>query len=193
MDTSGLGRALRDRHTNAVLAWVFVAFVGVVAVVNIGRDPLWAGFGMVVAVLSVVPAVRLRSVWAMLPWEVLMLASLPLVALTFAVPGSGRIATYLAVAAVALIIAVELHVFTPVSMNYSFAVLFVVVTTMAAAGTWALVRWSVALYLGTTFPLTERQLMFEFVASTIAGVFAGLLFELYFRRLRRQHELEVSE
>lgn len=192
METSGLGRTFRARRTNAVLAWVFVVFVGVVSVVNVGRNPLWAGFGAIVAVLSVIPAVRLGSVWAMLPWEVLVLASLPLVALAFGIPGTGWVATYFSVATVALIIAVELHAFTPVNMNYSFAVLFVVVTTMAAAGVWALVRWGVSLYLGTTFPLTERALMFEFVASTVAGLFAGLVFELYFRRLRRAED-RVSE
>lgn len=185
MDTSVLSRTVRSRRVNAVLAWALVGFVGVVAVVNAGRDPLWAGFATVVAVLSVIPALRSGSVWAMLPWEVLVLASLPLLALTFGVSGPGRVATYLSVAAVALIIAVELHAFTAVSMNVSFAVLFVVVTTMAAAGVWAVVRWSGDLYLGITFPLTERELMFEFVASTIAGAFAGVVFELYFRRLRR--------
>lgn len=189
MDTRILSRTLQSRRINAVLAWVLVGFVGIVAVVNVGRDPLWAGFATIVAVLSVIPALRLGSVWAMLPWEVLVLASLPLLALTFGIPGTGRIATYLAVAAVALIIAVELHVFTAVSMNDSFAILFVVVTTMAAAGVWAIVRWSGDLYLGLAFPLTERELMFEFAASTIAGLFAGIVFDLYFRRLRRDIDL----
>lgn len=184
MNSSSLSRTLQNRQINGTLAWMLVGFVGIVAVANIGRDLLWAGFAAVVVVLSVIPAVRLRSVWAMLPWEVLVLASLPLVALTFGVPGPGRVATYIAVAAVALIIAVELNAFTPVSMNDSFAILFVVVTTMAAAGIWAIVRWGGDVYLGITFPITNRELMFEFVASTVAGGFAGIIFELYFRRLR---------
>lgn len=193
MNTSGLGQTLRSERINALLAWVLVGFVAVVAVVNIGIDPLWAGFAACVAVLGVIPAVAVRSLRAMLPWEVLALASLPLLAQTFRTPGTGQIATYLAVAAVALIVAVELHVFTSVDMNYSFAVLFVVVTTVAAAGVWAIIRWSADIYLGISFGLTERELMFEFVASTIAGLLAGIIFELYFRRFIRAHErLEVD-
>ncbi|WP_248906931.1 hypothetical protein [Halocatena marina] len=193
MNTSGLGQTLRSERINALLAWVLVGFVAVVAVVNVGIDLLWAGFAACVAVLGVVPAVAVRSLRAMLPWEVLALASLPLLAQTFRTPGTGQVATYLAVAAVALIVAVELHVFTPVDMNYSFAVLFVVVTTMAAAGVWAIIRWSADIYLGISFGLTERELMFEFVASTVAGLLAGIIFELYFRRFIRAHErLEVD-
>ncbi|NIS31208.1 MAG: hypothetical protein GWN07_12825, partial [Actinobacteria bacterium] len=73
------------------------------------------------------------------------------------------------VAALALIIAVELHLFTPVLMTPSFAVLLVVVGTMAAAGTWAVVRWSADLLLGTTFLLDP--------ALTEAEIEAGLMWE----------------
>lgn len=192
MNTSGLGRTLRDEQINAVLAWVLLGFVAAVAIANIVSDPLWAGFAASIAVLGVIPAVIVRSPRAMLPWEVLVLASLPLLAQTVT-PGIGRVATYLAVAAVALIVAVELHIFTSVTMNYSFAVLFVVVTTMAAAGVWAVIRWSADIYLGIEFALTERELMIEFVASTVAGVLAGIIFEFYFRRFIRVHErLEVD-
>lgn len=187
MNTSGLGRTLRSERTNAVLAWVLVGFVALVAVVNIVSEPLWAWFAACVAVLGVIPAIVVRSPRAMLPWEVLVLASLPLLARTMT-SSVGQVATYLAVAAVALIVAVELHVFTPVDMNYSFAVLFVVITTMAAAGVWAVVRWSADLYLGIDFALEERDLMIEFVASTVAGILAGIIFEFYFRRFVRAHE-----
>ncbi|UPM42771.1 hypothetical protein [Halocatena salina] len=193
MNTPVLDRILQHKHINAVLAWLLVGFVGGVAVVNIGRDPLWAGFAAIVAVLSVIPAVRRRSVWTMLPWEVLVLASLPLLARTFGIPGTGRVATYLSVATVALIIAVELDAFTSVSMTDTFAILFVVIATMAASGAWAVVRWGGDVYMGITFPLTERELMIEFVASTVAGVFAGVVFDLYFRRLRQTEGSWVSE
>lgn len=192
MNTSGLGRTLRDERINAVLAWALLGFVAVVAIVNIVSDPLWAGFAACIAVLGVIPAVVVGSPRAMLPWEVLVLASLPLLAQTVT-PRVGQVATYLSVAAVALIVAVELHVFTSVDMNYSFAVLFVVVTTMAAAGVWAVVRWSADIYLGIDFTLTNRELMIELVASTVAGVLAGIVFEFYFRRFVRAHErLEVD-
>ncbi len=102
---------------------------------------------------------------------------------------TGRVSTYLAVAAIALIVAVELDVFTPVRMNHSFAVFFVVIATMAAAGVWAVVQWLSDLYLGTRLLLNGRPehvveagLMWDFVAATVAGIGAGVVFAYYVRR-----------
>ena len=190
-----LGSVVEDRRANAVIGWVLVAFVGFVVVASVVTgDLLWAGFAAVVAGLALVPTAVHRDPTLMLPWEVLVLAALPLIGRTFAtVPLTSQFATYLAVAALALIIAVELHVFTPVLMTPSFAVLFVVIATMATAGLWAVVRWSLDIALGTTFLLDpalseaaiETGLMWEFVYSTAAGVVAGVVFEGYFRRRAR--------
>ena len=84
----------------------------------------------------------------------------------------------------------NLHLFTSVEMSFGFAVVFVVVTTLAAAGVWAVVRWGSDLYLGTellldpelTRPEIEERLMWEFVGATVAGLVAGVLFEEYIRR-----------
>jgi hypothetical protein len=196
---------VKDERLNAILAWLLVGFVALVAVGNVAiSELLWAGFALAVAALAVVPAVRFRTPWAMLPWEVLALAAFPLVGRTFTLVagvGTGALATYLAVAAVALIVTVHLHVFTPVDMNAAFAVFFVVVATMAAAGVWAVVRFALDTLLGTTFLLkpgleesvVERNLMFEFVYSTIAGVGAGLVFDQYFRRRRARRERLPAE
>lgn len=186
-----------------MLAWLLVAFLAAVAVIELlTGEPLWALFVLVVAVLAAVPAMAFRNPFAMLPWEVLAIASLPAAGRALVVGETigqvtltGRLTTYVAVAAVALIVAVEVDVFTPVRMNYSFAVLFVVITTMAAAGLWAVAQWLSDLYLGTTFLLgrgheaeVEAALMWDFVAATVAGLFAGVLFEFYFRRRARLDE-----
>ncbi|GAA0456102.1 hypothetical protein MUK72_13810 [Halococcus dombrowskii] len=182
MSRAELDRLLESKRANALLAWIFVAFVAIVAVVSLVRGQLlWAIFAASVVVLSVLPAVALRSPLVMVPWEVLALAALPTLARAFSPPVSG-VATYLAVAALALIVAVELHLFTSVEMSYRFAVGFVVIATLAAAGGWAVIRWVADLYLGTGFLSSEDALMWEFVASTVAGVGAGLFFEGYVRR-----------
>jgi hypothetical protein len=206
-DGMRLGVLVETRRGNAALAWLLVVFVGSVVVGSaLVGDLLWAGFAAVVGGLALIPAVGHRDPLVMLPWEVLALAALPLIGRAFAtVPLTSRFATYLAVAALALIIAVELHQFSPVQMTPSFAVLFVVVATMATAGVWAVVRWSLDLTLGTTFLLDpalshhviERQLMWEFVFSTAAGLVAGVVFEGYFRRIarldgRRPDDAEVT-
>lgn len=197
MNRSGLGRIVEDARLNAALSWLLVGFALLVAAGSFAQgDLVWTGFAATVAVLAVLPAVAFRAPRVMIPWEVLALATLPLVWRPSAVAagiGSGQVATYLGVAAVALIVAVELNVFTTVEMTDGFAVFFVVVTTMAAAGVWALVRWVPDVLVGTQFLLVpgvpeaaiERRLMLDFVASTAAGVLAGVVFALYFRRLAR--------
>ncbi len=202
-----LGAVVRNRRANATVAWLLVGFVGFVVVASLATgDLLWAGFAAVVAALALVPSVAHRDPLVMLPWEVLVLAALPLIGRTFAtVPLTSQFATYLAVAALALIIAVELHLFTPVLMTPTFAVLFVVIATMATSGLWAVARWALDVTLGTGFLLDpalteaeiETRLMWEFVYSTAAGVAAGLVFEGYFRRRARlegrlPEEVEVT-
>lgn len=186
---------LRGARLNAILAWVIT---GVVALVAAGAfltgDPLWSLFAVAVLALVVIPPVAFLSPQVMLPWEVLLLAALPILGravATFDV--SSQIATYLSVAALALIIAVELQTFTSVRMTPSFAVAFVVIATMATAGIWSVARWSADIWLGTGFiealgpdeAAQERAVMLEFVASFIAGILAGLIFEFYVRRVAR--------
>ena len=74
-------------------------------------------------------------------------------------------------------------------MSDTFAVLFVAIATVATAGLWAEIQWLADIFFGTEFLLDGRSehaietaLMWDFVAATVAGVFAGVLFELYFRR-----------
>ncbi|MFC3476987.1 hypothetical protein [Halobacterium litoreum] len=204
--TERLAPLIKDERTNAALGWLLVAFVALVAVESAPEDLVWVTFSAAVVVVVLVPPVAYRNAKAMLPWEVLLLVGLPVFGRAFTAPGlSSDVATYLAVAALALVVAVELDVFTPVSMTNWFAVLFVVITTMAAAGLWAIVQYASDLFLSTTFilptepPLTQAQeeaalnaLMWDFVAATVAGIGAGLVFVLYFRR-RASADLRLPE
>ncbi|AUG46906.1 hypothetical protein BVU17_04985 [Haloarcula taiwanensis] len=187
-----VARLLRDRRVNALAAWCIVAMLAAVSVTSaVQADLLWAGFAAAVAALALFPPVLLRNRDAMLPWEILLLAASPVVGRLFATLSmTGNLATYLSVAAIALILAVELQLFTPVRMTPRFAVVFVAITTMATAGVWAVVRWVADQFLGTTFILDptvsehviEEAVMWEFVASTIAGIGAGVVFAYYVRR-----------
>lgn len=192
MSTRNIDYLLGSERRNAIAAWLVVIVIGLVVVGSVlTGDPLWAGFAGVVAALAVLPPIAARSWRRMLPWEILVLGGLPIIGrLVTEVQLNSQVATYLSVAALALIVAVELHVFTAVRMTPTFAVLFVVVATMAAVGIWAVVRFALDTALGTTFLLDpahadeaiERSVMIEFVASTVAGILAGIVFELYVRR-----------
>jgi len=193
--SEGLATLIEDRRLNTVIGWVLIAFVAVVVLESVvTRDYAWAAFAAGVLVLAVIPPLGFRDRDAMLPWEVLALAVLPLIGRTLAgTVLSTQLTTYLSVAGLALIVAVELDVFTAVRMTEWFAVLFVVVATMATAGVWAVLRWTADVWLGTTFLLEsgvaetviEEGVMWEFVYSTAAGIVAGVVFELYFRRRAR--------
>jgi len=182
-----LESVVEDERVNAGLAWLLVSFILLVAVESVlDGDLLWAGFAAFVAGLALVPAAAHREPSAMLPWEVLVLAALPILGRALAtMVFTSRVATYFSVAALALIVAVELHAFTSVKMTHWFAVLFVVVATIATAGVWAVVQWLSDVYLGTAFIEREHRLMWDFVAATAVGIGAGVVFEWYFRRFAR--------
>lgn len=182
---SKLEAVVKDQRLNAALSWLLVTFVSIAVLAGVlGGDVLWAGFAASVAALALLPTVVYRDPTVMLPWEVLAIAAFPILGRAFAtVPVTSQLTAYLSVAALALIVAVELHVFTPVRMTHWFAILFVVIATMAAAGVWAVIQWLSDIYLGTAFITNEQVLMWDFVAATAAGLLAGVLFELYFRRI----------
>jgi hypothetical protein len=212
MGLSELDRSVRDARANAIVAWLLVSFVLLVAIGNLLADELlWAGFATVVAVIALIPAGALRTPRAMLPWEVLLLAIVPLLGRTVvtvpilgwrftALPQTGALAQYFSVAALALLVTVELHTFTNAKMNPQFAVGFVVIATMATAGVWAVARWVPDVLLGTEFLLAadrseeaiEHDLMLEFVYSTLAGLLAGVVFQAYFRQRARTRERVVG-
>ncbi|AHG01401.1 hypothetical protein HALLA_03170 (plasmid) [Halostagnicola larsenii XH-48] len=184
MSLSELDQLLDDGRRNAIIAWLLVALlasasVGIVVVTGV----LWSLFALVLLVLAVIPPLAYRTPYVMLPWEVLLMAALPVVGLALGSEWlSSQFAAYFAVAAIALVIAVELQSFTAVRLSPGFAVVLVVMSTLAAAALWGLVQWGFDVYLGTNFITTNEALMYEWIYSTIAGLFAGVVFTLYFRR-----------
>jgi hypothetical protein len=193
---SGLREIVENQRLNAVLGWVVVAVLLAAAVADaVDGSFVGAAFPLALAGVVVVPPIVRRSPWVMLPWELVGVAALP-AAGRFLIIGqellgvtlTGRVTTYFAVAAVALILAVEIDVFTPVRMNHTFAVLFVVMTTMAAAGMWAMLTWLSDQYLGTALMMDgrpeeviEATVMWDFVAATGVGLLAGVVFDRYIR------------
>lgn len=195
---SELAQVLEEKRWNAVFSWVFTIFLwGLMAESAVEMNLLWAGFIGFVALIVILPSLVYRDWTVMLPWEVVLLASLPIYGASFDVLVSyapfltSAVATYVAVATVALIVAVELHVFTAVKMTHRFAVLFVVITTLAAAGVWAILQsWSDA-FLGTNLLQTNHELMIGFLLAAGSGIGGGIIFDAYFRR-RRDKRLQSA-
>ena len=65
-------------------------------------------------------------------------------------------------------------------MTYKFAILLVIVTTLAISGLWHLVEWLLDIYFGTSYLLggispdaINDAVMHQFIYATISGVAAG--------------------
>ena len=178
-----LARLFRSGRTNALIAWAMVAvLVGVFIESLLGVDLLPMILVVAIGAVVLAPAVAARDPQVMLPWEVLGLALLPVLVRALLGGEVGIFATYLAIAALALIITVELHMFSSLRVTHWFAVIFVVMTTMATAAVWTIVRWNTDRLLGTTYLTTNEALMIEWIYVTLAGLAAGVLFDTYFRR-----------
>lgn len=185
-----LARLFRNGRTNALISWVFVGVLLVVFVESvIDFDRQWIVFVAVTGAIVLLPPIAYRDWRVMLPWEVLVIALLPILVRGLFAGEVGTFATYLSVAGLALVVTVELHMFTTVRLTHWFAVAFVVMATMAVVAAWTIVRWNMDNLLGTNFLTTNEALMIEWIYVTLAGIVAGILFDSYFRqrgrRLRR--------
>lgn len=184
---------LTDRRINAVFGWLLVAFLCVVATQSfLAGDLAWTIFVLNIVALCLVAPVAVRNPEVMLPAELIGVAALPTFGHVITTLESvSDVTVYVSVAAVALILVVQFDLFTTVEMTVGFAIVFVAFTTLAAAGSWAVLRWAMDITLGTNILLKpgvstdaiHDELMMEFVYSAVAGVVAGVVFEVYFRRL----------
>lgn len=184
MSSATLKDLLGEGRRNATISWLLVGVAALSAVSSaLVAGPLWSVFALVIVALAVMPPIVYRSRYVMLPWEVLAMATLPLLGLAVGLQRfSGPLYAYIAVSAVGLVVAVELDSFTEIRMSPGFAIVLVVSTTMAAAALWAMLDWYAAILLDRSFELTNDELMIEFLWATAAGLVAGVIFWLYFRR-----------
>ena len=182
-----LERLFRDGRGNAVVAWLLVAvLLGVFVESLLSADYRWILFVAAVGGVVCLPPLAYREWRVMLPWELLVLALLPILVRGLVGGTLGTVATYISLAALALLVVVELHMFTSLTVTHWFAVVLVVLTTLAVVGVWTIFRWSADQYLGTAFLVDNETLMIEWLYVTLAGIVAGILFDSYFSRRDRQ-------
>lgn len=174
----------RDTKMNTYLAWTLTVLIASVFAESLmDFDWAWTMFSGLVLGITLLPAISKRDPTVMVPWEVLALTVIPVTvrSLDSAVLTS-QVAVFAGIAATALIVAVELHVFTSVKFTHGFAIGFTVITTLAIGGLYAILRYMSDIYFGTAYLTTNEALMMEFVEITVSGVLAGLLFDAYFGR-----------
>lgn len=178
-----LDAVIRDNRINSAIAWVIVATLVLAAAVSVRiGEPVWAVFVAGCVGIIVLPAWVRRDPSVLAPWEILVFVALP-IASQF-LPLSDALAdltTFLAVLAVSVLVVVELHVFSPVEMTPRFAVVFVVLVTMATAGVWTIVQHAADVVLGTSTIQGKTALMWDLVFATAISLIAIPVLAIYFR------------
>lgn len=181
----------RRTRGNAIIAWVIVVLLGLLTVAQALEGEYrwgvitWGAIGLVA-----VPAIATRDPRALPPWELIALVAIPVVdAALLGQTVISPIATYLAVAAVALIAAVDIDAYTATRMSPAFVVALVVIATLAVAATWNVSLWVVDLLAGTEYLVDDRgqdaanrEMMIDFIYATGAGLFGGAGFAAYLPR-----------
>lgn len=139
---------------------------------------LWGGFTLLVVAVVSLPATTTRDWLAMVPWPLLSLAAIAVVAKALHV--YPEIAGDLAIAALALIVVINLDVYTSVELSRRFVVVFCVLTTMALEALWIIVQFYSDSWLGTGFLRSQTELQENIVVVTAVGFAVGALFYWYF-------------
>ena len=171
-----------ESRFNAVVAWILTAALGVTAVLHFLFGSLVVmGVAGLATLVAIVPMVVLGSWRRTVPWPMLLLAVLGLLA-GFGTSLVGDVVFAAAIAALAILLVVVLQLTTPVRMTPGFAIGFVVIATMATASLWALGSAASARWLGTAFVETNDQLMLVFTGALLASLLSALAFRWYFRR-----------
>jgi hypothetical protein len=177
---------LKDTRVNAAISWLLVGLLVAVAITAFLEFLLVRmALAAVAAFVAIAPALVRRTWTHTVPWPLLLVCSLPLAAGAVGFGFFADFVTGLSIAALGMLVVVALQLTSSVRMTPNFAVFFVVLATMATAGFWAVGSAASAQYLGTAFVETNDDLMVLFTAATLAGVVAGGLFRVYFRRRLR--------
>ncbi|WMW26380.1 hypothetical protein RE474_06645 [Methanolobus sediminis] len=195
-----LRKILKNTSLNAFVGWTMILLLALLGIGNFiyGRF-MWTILIAFVISIIITPAIRMRKLSVMPSWYFIFLVILPIVGSSTAwYFFSTSIPFYVSVATIALLLAAEINWFTSVKMTYKFAILLVIVTTLAISGLWHLIEWLLDIYLGTSYLLSglspdaiNDAVMQQFIYATIAGVAAGVLFGWYFMSAGNSYLVDV--
>lgn len=195
-----LSKLLKKTALNAFLGWTMVLLLVLLGTGNFiyGRF-IWTILIVFVIGIIIAPAIKMRKLSVMPPWYFILIAVIPVIGSSTAwYFFSTSIPFYISVATISLLLAAEINWFTPVKMTANFAILVVIVTTLAISGLWHLTEWTLDIYLGTSYLLDNRSpdlindaVMHQFIYAAIAGIIAGILFGCYFRSAGNANPVEV--
>lgn len=174
-------RLIREKQVNAAIGWTLIGTMALGAAESFLTNAiLWGLFSLTVVAVAALPALADRDWTAMVPWLLVLVATIAVI--VGAVGFYSEAAGYVVTVSLALIIVVELEVFTPVELSQWFAVSFAVMTTLAIQSLWIVAQFCSDLWLGTEFLSTQTELQRDIVIVTVVGLAVGGFFYWYFTR-----------
>lgn len=184
----------KDTHINAGIAWLIVGLLGLALVGNfLTGQFVTAAFAGAAVVVAIIPPYVRQSWKHTVPWPLLLIASLPFLMSTAPLTFEDEFLSAIGLAMLAMLLVVSLQMTTAVRMTPNFALFFVLISTLGITGFWAVGSAASAVYLQTSFVETNSQLMYVFIAATLAGIVAAVIFRWYFRRQLRMNAGQTGD
>ncbi len=166
-------------------------------------DVLWVSFGITALSLYMLPIVSLRNPFKALPWEMTILLSVPILIHISAESQAlndhlswwddlASIAFAFSISTLGFLMTVELQMYTPVRMNRAFAVLFVIVFTLAVSGFWQVGEFVGDRVYGTHYQGNNGDVMLSLVWNLIGGIAMGVFYDLYLRIMPKKRRTALG-
>jgi len=172
---------VHSERVNAVLGWATTGIVALAAIESfLTDDYLWGSLAVLLVAIVALPAAVTGRPTAMVPWPIPFVAAVAVV--LRAVEFSTDITGYVAISTVALLLVVELDVYTDVELSRRIAVVFATMTTMSLQAFWIVAQYYSDLWLGTAFLVSQTELQWDMVYVTAVGIALGVLADVYFNR-----------
>lgn len=164
---------------NAILGWAMTGIVVLAAIESFLTDAyLWGSLAIFIVSILSLPAAVTGKVTAIAPWPLPFVAAVAVVLRAFEFYPD--ITGYVAISTIALLLVLELTVYTEVELSRRFAVVFATMTTMALQAFWIIAQYYSDLWLGTDFLWSQTELQWDIVYVTAVGITLGFLAEWFF-------------
>lgn len=172
-----------DERVNAVLGWLSTAVVALAAVESFLTDAvLWGCLALLIVLVASLPVAVTGNAFSMVSWPLPFAAAIAVV--LRATEFYPDITGYVAISTIALLLVVELDVYTDVELSRRFAVVLAVLTTMALQAFWIIAQFYSDQWLGTEFLVSQTELQRDIVYVTATAVTLGVLTGWYLSRFK---------
>jgi len=170
-----MARRIETRFVSLALSWALVGGLALLIIWTLRFGSiLWAGFSLTSLVVVLVPSFLRREPGSIPHWGVIGLVTVPLLLRPL---GEFRAAyVYVVIAALGLLVAVEIDAFSTAEFTPWFAGAFVAMTTMSVAGLWGIAQYGLDVTSGTEYLAGRTELMWDLVSATVVGLVAGMVF-----------------